>query len=146
MCITLWYGKPFPVLKDSKGRLYGWKVFRQTQSGKLYGEYCGTNTVRPRGKWLKVDDYSPLPEEMESAARIYNYIAGWHVFTKRREAIRYGGANSYNRIVKVLVRKVRERGTIMLIHAQLKCFVVDEIFIPEKDARLKRKDVISTEV
>lgn len=130
MCITLWYGKPFPVLKDSKGRLYGWKVFRQTHSGNLYGEYCGTKTVRPRGKWLKAKAFSPVSEEMESAACIYAYEAGWHLFTRRSEAGRYGGANSHNRIVKVLVRKVREKGTIMLIHAQLKCFVADEIFIP----------------
>ena len=39
VCITLGYGKrrhlhPFPVLKDSKGRLYGWKVFRVADDGR----------------------------------------------------------------------------------------------------------------
>lgn len=136
MCITLSYGKrhhlhPFPVLKDSKGRLYGWKVFRVLDDGSYVGEYCGTATSRPEDKWLKADDYSPPSHEMESAASIYAYEAGWHVFTRKKEADRYSRASVYKIIVKVFVRKVREKGYITVLHDQLRCFVADEIFIPK---------------
>ena len=131
MCITLYYGKLFRVLRDKLGRQYGWKVFRVLRDGSYAGEYCGTKTTRPKGKWLKAQCYSPLGYEMQMAATIQNYTVGWHLFRKRSEAKRWGRNRTYNEVVKVLVRKARDMGYVNVHGNILQCFIADEIFIPK---------------
>jgi len=128
------YGKRmtalFRVLKDRLGRQYGWKVFGARADGTFVGDYCGYRTVRPKGKWLKAQDFTPSRYESGGAMSINNYRPGWHVFRKRESAMGWGSLAITKKIVKVLVRKVREKGFVN-VHGRADCFVADEIFIPK---------------
>jgi hypothetical protein len=100
----------------------------------LAGDYCGVSTVRPRGKWLKAEDFTPTDDDMSSAARIYDYKPGWHVFVRKRDAKKWRGAASHSKIVKVLVRGTRDKGYVMSLGtSQLDSFIADEMFIPVED-------------
>ena len=55
MCMARIGGK-FPISAE-EGKLYGYKVFR-IHRGKLRGEFCGRNRVRPTGVWLNADDFA----------------------------------------------------------------------------------------
>lgn len=131
MCITLYLKKTFRVLRDKLGRQYGWKVFCLIQNGKYGGDYCGYRTVRPRGKWLKAQDFTPEGSELSCAMRIYDYEPGWHVFKKKKDAVSWGSLAITKEIVKVLVREVREKGYVWIDDAHVHCFIADEIFIPK---------------
>jgi len=131
MCINLNLLKTFRVLKDSSGRQYGWKVFRMGDNGEYLGDYCGYRTVRPVGRWLKAKDFTPLPHEMPNAMTIIDYDPGWHMFVRRGDAKKWGTNTPRIKIVKVLVRKVREKGYAYgTQNSHLDCFIADEIFIP----------------
>jgi len=120
--------KAFSVLRDKLKRQYGWKVFRVLRDGELAGQYCGIKTSRPKGKWLKSRNFTPVSRnfDMPNAMNIYSYKPGWHVFRTRVGAQHWMGSG---KIVKVLVRKIREKGCVG--GASSRCFVADEIFIPK---------------
>lgn len=129
MCMARIDGK-FPISAE-EGRLYGYKVFR-IRRGRLYGEFCGRSRVRPSGEWLNASDFDSKSGWFPTAARIEQYEPGWHVFRTRAGANRWRSDVVNKVVVKVLVRKVREKGKVFAggVGMHKDCFVCDEMFIP----------------
>jgi len=129
MCITV-KGR-FRVLRNLLGRKYGFKVFHVFLDGEFGGELCSRKTVRLKGSWLDAKDFAPTGDEKQSVLTP-EYEPGWHIFNKRKDAEIWRDPvfNADRVVVKVLVRKVREKGVIHVSGEFLKCFIADEIFIP----------------
>lgn len=128
MCITV-KGR-FRVLRNLLGRKYGFKVFRLFDDGTYGGELCGKKVVRPEGSWLDAKDFAPTSYEKYSVLTP-DYVPGWHVFKKKADAeIWRDPVFAEERVVvKVFVRKVREKGFLRVHGDFLDCFIADRIFI-----------------
>jgi hypothetical protein len=93
----------------------GWKGFLIGRSHQLTGMYCSTTQVRPRGKWLREEDfrYNPRHKTLVCSNQGQGYPTGWHIYVKRP---RFGPDGSFcnlwsnEKMVKVKYRRATVKG------------------------------------
>lgn len=121
MCLT----KKVTIYKKPLNKtLEGWKVFRFYLDG-LYGECYGSDSLRPEGQWI---------ESTQGLVDEEHYPAGWHVFLRRKDAVKWRGHNDFTVIRKVRVRKIVARG-LQTYYSMADVVVGRELFIPKERRR-----------
>jgi len=81
---------------------------------------------------LNADNFASKIGRFSAATTIEKYKPGWHVFRTRAGANKWRDEMVNKAVVKVFVRKVREKGRALIdaVGKDRDCFVCDEMFIP----------------
>lgn len=137
MCLAI--QKNIPVLKAKDGNCYGYKVFRQSRTGTLYGEYFAHHKIRKVGEWLRSSKgvtYTAGSRHFGDVGYYQEpnpYPQGFHVFLKQVDAIRWVQADRFfedNTVIrKVQIREIRTTGLQRLPSDTIPVAVVGEMFI-----------------
>lgn len=116
--------------KKLKSTGFGWKVFYE-RNGKLYGEFYGMLKSRPLGKWLNEKKYRRIFRR--KFIKTYGYLAGWHIFKKKKDAKFWCDSCGQMVVYKVEYRGVHAQG----YQAGSMCVVAKKIKILPRKGGIK---------
>ena len=107
MCLAIVHSKNKPLT-------VGYKVMTRHNNGDLTGEYRAMSKVRPLNRWLYSDGYG-YESHILASDNISWYVNGWHIFRKKKVAMRYTARRGWRTsedcvVVRVKVRRIVASG------------------------------------
>lgn len=113
--------------KPSARSRWAWKAFDRDGSRLLFPFYGRYVAPWKRGEWITAHANTLMSSRVPFQT---SYAAGFHVFTRRVDAINWHGAAT---VVRVRVRRVRTEGTQL----GMRVLVADELMVPARKRAAK---------